>query len=98
GRTPVTDAVLLQAACVFAVASGRVGQDGRLTPRERTERADAYAGRALLLLEKARDNGYFKTPAHLKQLTSTPDLAPLLSRPELQKLVRALQEQIEAGK
>jgi serine/threonine-protein kinase len=96
--TAATDAVLLQAACVFALASGRVGADGQLSPRERTERADAYAGRSLQLLEKAHGNGYFKTAAQLKQLTNTPDLAALRSRPEYKKFASALQQQIEAGK
>jgi hypothetical protein len=50
------------------------------------------------LLEKARGNGYFKTAAHLKQLTNTLELASLRSRPEFQKFASALQDQIEAGK
>jgi serine/threonine-protein kinase len=97
-RTPASDAVLLQAACVFALVSGAVGQDKQLSQGERTERADVYARRSLQLLEKARGNGYFKTAAHLKQLTNTLELASLRSRPEFKKFTSALQDQIEAGK
>jgi serine/threonine-protein kinase len=98
GRTPATDAVLLQAAGVFALASGAVGQDKQLSQNERTDRADAYAGRALQLLAKARSTGYFKTMAHVKQLDNTPDLAALRARAEYKEFCRALREQLEAGK
>jgi serine/threonine-protein kinase len=97
-RTPAPNAVLLHAAMVFALASGAVAQDSRLPAAERNERAQAYAGRSVQLLEQARANGYFKTAAHVNQLENTRELDPLRSRPEFKKLLNGLREEFQSRK
>jgi serine/threonine protein kinase len=53
-----------------------------------------YSGRALKLLEQARDAGFFRNPQRIEELKKDSYLKPLLQRPEFQKFLAGL----EAGK
>jgi hypothetical protein len=60
-----------------------------LSPAERDTLAEHYAARALELLTRARDAGFFKTAAGLNTLKRDTDLNPLRSRAEFRKLLAA---------
>jgi tetratricopeptide (TPR) repeat protein len=78
------------AACVYSLASAAVPRDAQLLAAERGALAEHYAVRALELLTRARDAGFFKTPAALANLKRDTDLDPLRSRAEFRKLLAAL--------
>jgi tetratricopeptide (TPR) repeat protein len=79
------------AACVYSLASAAVPGDAKLPPAERDALAEHYAARALELLTRARDAGFFKTAAGLKTLKNDTDLDPLRSRAEFRKLLAQLE-------
>src|SRR5205823_1766822 len=74
------------AACYFCRCVPLAAKDAHLTDARRRKLADAYADRALTLLRQAVQLGY-KDVAHLKK---DPDLDPLRSRPDFQKLLHEL--------
>jgi tetratricopeptide (TPR) repeat protein len=71
-------------ACVFAVSSTAAENDGKLTPADRTRLKAEYAERAMEFLRQAVAKG-FQSAAAIK---NDPDLAPLRSREDFQKLVQ----------
>jgi serine/threonine-protein kinase len=75
-------------ACAEALASGAAAADTKLAPEERRRIAGADAARGIELLGKAKEAGYFRTPANREKLKSDPDLAPLRSRPEFEALLQ----------
>jgi tetratricopeptide (TPR) repeat protein len=74
---------LYEAARVYALASLLATTDAR--PGERS------ASRAVALLAKARDAGYFKEPAVAERLKTDPDLDSLRSRADFKRLVAGLE-------
>jgi hypothetical protein len=79
------------AACVYSLASAAVARDDRLPQAERDALAEQYAARALELLTRARDAGFFKTAAGLAGLKRNTDLDPLRSRAGFQMLLAQLE-------
>jgi serine/threonine protein kinase/Tfp pilus assembly protein PilF len=79
---PLPPYLLYDAACVYALASGRV-RDAAVT--------DKYAARALALLRQVQQTGWFDDPAQVEHLKQDTDLEPLRSRADFQKLLAALQ-------
>jgi hypothetical protein len=63
------------------------GKDGQLAEAKRRELAQSYAERALALLRQAVERG-FKDATQMKQ---DPDLEPLRTRKEFQKLLAVLE-------
>jgi hypothetical protein len=54
--------------------------------------AEQYAGRALVVLDRARALGLFKTSAAIEQLMKDSDLDPLRSRQDFKKFIIELEE------
>jgi serine/threonine protein kinase/tetratricopeptide (TPR) repeat protein len=73
-------------ACVFALSSAAAGNDSKLAPADRTRLKEQYADRAMEFLHRAVAKGYQNAPS----IKIDPDLAPLRSRDDFQKLVREL--------
>jgi tetratricopeptide (TPR) repeat protein len=67
-------------ACVCGRAAGLVPENG--------PRRDVYASRAVALLARARDAGFFKDPARAGQLLRDESLAPLQPRTDYQKFLK----------
>jgi serine/threonine-protein kinase len=77
-------ATFCDAARVFALASASIKNNAKL--------ADQYAARAVELLRKARDAGYFKDPARVANMKKDSDLDSLRSRDDYKKLVADLEK------
>jgi hypothetical protein len=75
-------------ACVFALSSVAAENDGKLDPAERARLKAHYAGRAAEFLRRAVAKGFQDATA----LRNDPDLAPLRSREEFQKLVQEVEQ------
>jgi tetratricopeptide (TPR) repeat protein len=86
GRKGATGTVLYDAACVFAVASG-TGKEGKPV-----KEADRYARRAVELLDRARQAGFFKLPGQVAQLKKDPDLAAIRGREDFRTLLAGLEK------
>ncbi len=83
---------LVCAACAVAAA-----RDGRVAAPERAGRAGRYADEALKLLERSRDAGMLRDPAHQLLLRRGPTFAAVRQRPEFETLLRELPETPHAG-
>jgi hypothetical protein len=68
----------LACACALAAAAAK-GEPAA---------ADRYAARAVELLTRAHDTGFFKDPAHAGLLRKDPDLAALAGREDFRELCR----------
>jgi hypothetical protein len=75
-------------ACVFALSSAAVENDGKLDPSERTRLKAQYAGRAAEFLRQAVAEGFQSA----NMLRNDPDLAALRSREDFQRLVREVEQ------
>ena len=76
-------------ACVWALAAGHLRADGRHDTTPSNALAEEYAGQAIVLLRRLRDQGYFKDPAHALSLATDPDLQVLRERADFKKLLRS---------
>src|SRR5579884_23238 len=54
---------LYDLACVLALSASAAARDTALPPSERLQTAEGYARRAVALLERAREKGFFRDPA-----------------------------------
>jgi serine/threonine-protein kinase len=81
--------LLYNAACVCALASASVKDNPTLK--------DQYAARAIELLTKAREGGYFKDPKNVAHMKKDSDLDSLRSRSDYKKLVAEL-EAVQKGR
>jgi tetratricopeptide (TPR) repeat protein len=95
-KAPKEGEILYGAAGVYALATAAALGDANLPPGEREQRGKQYGSRALELLSKARDVGYFNNPAHVRRLKRDKDLAPLRSRADFQKLLATLEAKRES--
>jgi eukaryotic-like serine/threonine-protein kinase len=75
---------LYNIGCVFALSSATAGNDTKLSGADRTRLKSQYADRAMEFLHEAVAKG-FQNAAELK---SDPDVAPLRSREDFEKLLR----------
>jgi tetratricopeptide (TPR) repeat protein len=71
-----------EAACIFAVASK--------DPAVPSDRKDAYAGKAMTFLKRAREAGYFEAPKTVGQLKTDVSLDPLRGRDDFKKFLDAM--------
>jgi hypothetical protein len=84
------------AACLLSLASGAVTRDERLTAAVRAMRVEQYAARAVELLIKAQQTGWFDDSANVIHLKKTDtDLDPLRQRDDFKQLVKELNEDQE---
>jgi hypothetical protein len=74
-------------ALVYALATSTANSDDRISPAARKERSEAYAARAVQLLEQARIAGYFRIPLRRKNLEEAKEFAPLRARADFQTVI-----------
>ena len=70
---------------VFAVAGQSAFRDGRLAAADQTARAERYATCAIELLNRAREQGYFKKAENLASLHEGPEWKELHKRDDFKK-------------
>jgi len=85
GRSPLR--CCRHAGYAHALSATAVLKDTELAAGERDRLADQYATRAVELLSRAKARGYFSSANARDELDTAPELAPLRSRPDFQKLV-----------
>src|SRR5262249_35065701 len=78
---------LLYCVGVYCVALEAVRTDTRLSSSECEARTERFASRAVTLLRKPQEGGYFKDPRHAEVLRTDEDLNPLRGRQDFQKLL-----------
>lgn len=78
-------AVLYGAAQVYSLAAAATSTD-------EPARAEAYAARAVQLLQQARETGYFKSAARAGTLKDNADFTALRQRPDFLKLLKDLED------
>jgi hypothetical protein len=83
-------------AWVYALCSASVLKEGNRPRSERTALAEQYAARAVGLLGRARQAGYFKVPANLAKLKADTDLDPLRLREDFKKILAELGNELKA--
>jgi serine/threonine-protein kinase len=86
-QTPAPAGLWLDAAGVYACASGAALADPKRSPAERSARAEALGARAMDLLAKAHAAGSFRDPANRGKLLNDPELGSLRGRSEFQAMV-----------
>jgi tetratricopeptide (TPR) repeat protein len=77
-------------ATAYSLAAAAAGKDGRLPAADREKLAGDYAARAVALLRRAREAGYFQNAANVEPLVSDADYAPLRPRQDFRELLAAL--------
>jgi len=77
----------------LAQASQAARADAGLVPANRTALAERYAARAVELLSRAREAGYFANPYNLTVLNREPDFDPLRPRADFQAVLALLMDQ-----
>jgi tetratricopeptide (TPR) repeat protein len=77
-------------ACLYAVASRTATTDTKLTPEERGKRVEEYAVKAIDLLRRAQQAGYFKDPLRIKYLGAERDFDTLRQREDFKRVMGAI--------
>lgn len=75
---------------VYSLAIGAARGDTRLSATDRECLVESYAVRAMALLQKMQDKGYFKDADHAKALQSDEELQPLRRREDFRQLLAAV--------
>jgi serine/threonine protein kinase len=77
---------LLHALNVYCTALETVRRDERLSSTERDALTERYGSRAVALVRKLQEHGYFEDGKKAEGFRTDPDLQPLRDRPDFQKL------------
>jgi serine/threonine protein kinase len=85
-------------ACVLALSVKAVNQDARLAQGEREQRAEEYATRAITLLTRSRDDGFFKQPGALEQFKKDADFDSIRKRADFVRFVESLEKSTPKGR
>jgi hypothetical protein len=85
-------------ASVYSLCSGRVRDDSTLSPAERDRLAEQYAVRAVALLAKAGQKGYFRSAEEVAAVAKEEKFQPLVSRDDFRRVLAELEEKSKAGK
>jgi tetratricopeptide (TPR) repeat protein len=88
---------LYELAGAYSLAAAAVTQDKDLLPADRTERAGRYATRAVELLVRAREAGYFNSAANVEGMRKDSDLGVLRPRADYQQLLNELMKKPQPG-
>jgi tetratricopeptide (TPR) repeat protein len=78
---------LYDLACVYGLAIEPARSDARLRSGERNAVVERYGSRAVAVLQKLQAQGYFKHPAHARQLRNEKALRWLRDRDDFRKLL-----------
>jgi hypothetical protein len=81
-------ALLYELARFYAATASTYRADTELAAPDRNQLADQYAVRAVDLLRRAQDTGYFEAPANRDKLKTDKELNPLRERPDFKDLLR----------
>jgi hypothetical protein len=85
---------LFQHALVYAACAAATAKDQSVASSEKAERTRRYADEAWRLLERSRDAGMLRNPAHQMLLRQGPGFAAIRQRPEFETLLRDLKESV----
>jgi tetratricopeptide (TPR) repeat protein len=91
-KTSVSASNLSNAACVYGLAATSVKKDDGLPEAERAKLADLYGARAVQLLIKALEAGYFKNLAKDDPRITVKDFDSLRERSDFQDFLKQLKE------
>jgi tetratricopeptide (TPR) repeat protein len=83
---------LFQHALVYAACAAATAKDESVASSEKAERSRRYADNAWRLLERSRDAGMLRNPAHQMLLRQGPGFAAIRQRPDFETLLRDLKE------
>jgi hypothetical protein len=86
GRSTLSVGMVYDLGCVFALCTAAAQQDTQLPEADRNKVAEAYAVRAVEMLQRAQAAGFFKNPAQLRNAEKDPDLDALRQRADFMKL------------
>jgi tetratricopeptide (TPR) repeat protein len=84
-KPQVTADGLFDLARALAIATGAARDDARLSSAERADLAERYACRAVVLLRRLKERGYFKNVFRTALLLADPDWKPLRGRDDFKK-------------
>jgi tetratricopeptide (TPR) repeat protein len=87
GKPEVTAEGILELARASALSVEPARSDARLSSGERDELAERYAARAVALLRRLKEQGWFKSLADLLNLATDPDFKSLRGRDDFKKLL-----------
>jgi tRNA A-37 threonylcarbamoyl transferase component Bud32 len=87
-QTGEPGSVLYVLARFYATTAAAVPKDAGLTESDSKKLTEEYAARAVYLLRRAGEIGFFANPRNRERLRQDKELAPLRSRPDFQALVR----------
>jgi hypothetical protein len=79
-------------ACLYAVAVRAAAADMKLTPEERSKRAEEYAVKSIDLLRHAQEAGYFKDPQRVKYLDGERDFDRLRTRDDFKGVMAKIKQ------
>ncbi|HLJ97010.1 MAG TPA: serine/threonine-protein kinase [Gemmataceae bacterium] len=91
GKGVVPPGSFLSLAAMYSRAAAVAVEDEEVVPAERTARAERYAARAVLMLTKAQQAGFFLPAGRTERLRNEPVFQPLRGRPDFQKLLAEVQ-------
>ena len=78
---------VVYAASVCCMVLNAVRRDQAVPPAERDALVERSGKQAVALLVRLEERGYFRDPAHVRELTTDPDLQPLQQRADFKKLL-----------
>jgi hypothetical protein len=87
----VTDDGVWNLASACAISVSRVRKDTKLDSTEQSMLADRYGARAVALLQKLQDQGYFKVSENALALATDADLVSLRDRADFRELLKQVQ-------
>ena len=90
GAKALSGPVLYDLACVFSLCSAAARQDTGLPEGDREKASEAYAIRAIALLQRAEVARFFNDSANVTHAHDDPDLDALRKRPDFMKLLASL--------
>jgi tetratricopeptide (TPR) repeat protein len=79
-------------ACLYAVASSAAAADSTLSPEERGKRAEEYAVKAIDLLRRGQEAGYFKGLPRANYLDREHDFDVLRKRDDFKQVIAAIKQ------
>ena len=81
---------LYDLGCVFALAAPRLARDEARPLRERERRAELASRKAVALLQRAAQAGFFREPRNRAHLDKDTDLDSLRSRDDYRAFIKTL--------
>jgi tetratricopeptide (TPR) repeat protein len=83
---------LVALACLYALASSAAAADEKLAPEERRKLSEDHAARAVEMLRRGLESGYFKDRRRADALSGESDLNALRGRDDFRRVSEAIQK------